>query len=135
MCSIDGSLRFPCQARYAPRARAAFEMMLPPAVDADTKWRLLQVVGEAVGMTIKYSRTKATYFNIRVRLRRAMLRVDIENDGGAFDPVNQPPEDMRGYGMTIIAALSESIAFFNDGRMLRIETRLECETCSSQAAS
>ena len=131
------SLRFPCEARYAPRARAAFETLLQTAgVDEDTRWRFVWALGEAIGSTIKHARGTATYFEIRVNLRPKLLRIDIENDGAAFDPGNYQQEDTRGFGISVMRQLSDAIAFFKNGRLLRLEWQFaETELLAERNAS
>ena len=130
------TLRFPCEARYAPRARAAFETLLQTAgIDEEMRWRLVQAVGEALGSTVKHSKGTATFIEIRVRLRANLLRVDIESDGAAFDPANTQREDTRGFGISVMRELTDAIAFFKNGRVLRLEWKLAVSNGSDEPAS
>ena len=118
-------MRFPCHPRYATRARTAVEMLLEHLqLDEDTHASLMIAVGEAISGSVKYAQTGATFFELRVRVRGNNLRVDVENDGRAFDPQNPQLEDTRGFGMTIMRHFVDRVAFFRSGTIIRLEHTL-----------
>jgi anti-sigma regulatory factor (Ser/Thr protein kinase) len=126
------TLHFPCTPRYATRARKAFALLIErTGIANNLQLDLEQAVGEALVNTVRHGSRSATHFEVRVRMRRSLLRIDVENDGLSLSPHDAAPDETPGMDIGIMRKLVDSIAFFNEGRALRIETRLTPEFVES----
>lgn len=129
------TLRFPCHPRYAARGRQAIELVLERIpIDENLRSALMFAAGEAISGTIKYAQVGATFFELRIRVREGTVRIDIENDGRAFDPRNPQLEDTRGFGITIMRNLVDNVAFFKNGQIVRLEQSLPIQTSERSQA-
>lgn len=120
------TVRFPCAASYATRARRALTLYLERlGVDSWTQWELEHAVGEALANSVEHGYREDTYFELRARIKGSTLRIEVEDDGLGFDPASiLRSESFRGFGINIMRTLVDGIDYFKDGRVVRLEKRL-----------
>jgi len=122
MCSSSFTVRFPCKMRHAARARKALDIYLSRlALDADTRGDVEQAVGEAIANAVEHGFREGTFFELRARVIGSVLRVEVEDDGTGFDPASARSEALRGFGISMMRALVDSVEFFKNGRVARLQ--------------
>ena len=136
MCSSGLTVRFPNKARYGAGARGALTSYLGSiGVDRNTICNLEHAAGEAIANAIEHGHRAGTFFEIRVRLRRSVVHIEIEDDGEGFDPSGLPPSSSRGRGIGMMRTLVDSVEFFKNGRVVRLGKRLKIAlTCEGVQA-
>jgi serine/threonine-protein kinase RsbW len=137
---MNASVRYPNSPAYVATARrTAIEAARKLGLPAHKLDELGYAIGEALANAVEHGFRERTYFAVRVRheSRENAIVVDVEDVGGGFDPseVSAPEVSaMRGYGLTIMRAMADRVAFERNGRLVRLWKFLESAACSDAAA-
>lgn len=86
---------------------------------------LEQAVGEAIANAVEHGYREGSYFEIRAKLEGTALRIEVEDDGTGFVPLNMSePRSTRGFGITVMRTLVDRVTFLKRGRVVRLEKRV-----------
>lgn len=120
------SVRYPSALRYAAVARrAVYEYARAHGLSEDACQDMRFAVGEAIANALEHGHREGTYFSVRCTWEGRDLVVEVEDDGPGYDPsrsegAEKPANSMRGYGMTIMRALTDRVAYQDKGRAVRL---------------
>jgi anti-sigma regulatory factor (Ser/Thr protein kinase) len=116
-------VRFPNARRYVASARrmvASFGRGY--GLSERESEDLACAVGEALANVAPHGFRSGSYFSVRCCREGNSVIVEIEDDRGGFNPYQYTEfgeRSMRGYGMTIMRALVDEVAFEQNGRLIR----------------
>jgi anti-sigma regulatory factor (Ser/Thr protein kinase) len=131
-------MRFPCNRKYAARARRSFTAYLAGAgIDSRVQVELESAVGEAIANAIEHGYPKARWFEIRCEIRDDEVVVEVEDDGVGFqaDPTQPPPGHVRGFGFGIMRSLVDELHILKNGRLIRFTKLLPGPTQAEVTSS
>ncbi|HEX8122616.1 MAG TPA: ATP-binding protein [Solirubrobacteraceae bacterium] len=102
-------LHFRHDSRPAAIGRARHEVedaLGAAAVDPDTSGDLMLLVSELVTNAVRHARGAA--FEVRLQVQPELLRLEVHDSGGGFEPRIQPSDDGGGgYGLYIVDQLAD----------------------------
>ena len=112
------------QRRGVPRAGSRARMALQARKLED----FVYAVGEALANSVEYGHREGSYFSVRCWRDGGEVVAEIEDDGPGFNPYHVSAEprhpDTRGFGLTLMRALSDRVAFARNGRTVRLRKRI-----------
>ena len=124
---LNLEIRFPCSPRYASAARQAFRLHLAPLrLDSSAQSELEIAVGEAIANVVEHGYGKATFFELRCRLERGVIKIEIEDRGRKHDAGKQPErtDASRTLSFAIMQYLVDDIEFVDEGRLVRFSKKI-----------
>jgi anti-sigma regulatory factor (Ser/Thr protein kinase) len=128
------SLRFPNSKRYVAGARRAIlDFARSCNVSPEGCDELVSAAGEALANAVEHGHRSGTFFEVRCWTHDGNVVIEIEDDGDGYDVVRRRDEgepSLRGYGMTIMRACSDSLAFSRRGRLVRITKAIAAQDSS-----
>lgn len=85
-------------------------------------------VGEALANAVEHGYRDGTYIGVRCWREADDIIVEVEDDGSGFDADSSrsrsEPHTVRGYGITIMRALVDHVAYQRNGRIVRLQKRM-----------
>lgn len=86
-------------------------------------------VGEALANAVEHGYRDGTYIGVRCWREGDDIIVEVEDDGTGFEPPEsggerREPHTVRGYGITIMRALVDHVAYQRNGRVVRLQKRM-----------
>jgi anti-sigma regulatory factor (Ser/Thr protein kinase) len=131
--------RFPNTRRAAAFARrsliahiAGYGYPDPELSDIET------AVGEALANAAEHGRRAESQFEVRVRVERDMLVIEVQDDGAGFaSPAleSRPAHDSpRGFGIYLMRRLMDKVEFNAGGTCVRLAKQLPAARSSSASA-
>jgi anti-sigma regulatory factor (Ser/Thr protein kinase) len=123
--SLD--VRFPCSPRYAAAARQAFRVHVAPLqLNSAAQSELEVAIGEGIANVVEHGFGKATFFELRCRVERGVIKVEIEDRGRDQEAGKhlERTETSRTLGFAIMQSLVDHLEFLDDGRLVRFSKKI-----------
>ncbi|MGA2394381.1 MAG: ATP-binding protein [Candidatus Lustribacter sp.] len=122
-------VRFPNTRRAAAFARRSLVAHLAAYGFADGDLADIETaVGEALANAAEHGHRAGSGFEVRVRVERGSLVIEVQDEGGGFPSVPvavSPPHDApRGFGIYLMRHLMDEVAFDERGTCVRLTKRL-----------
>jgi anti-sigma regulatory factor (Ser/Thr protein kinase) len=132
MQTVSFSVRFPNEKKYAHAARrCAMQFVTALGAFSDEQLDEIEIaLGEGLANTAEHGFCDGSLFEVRSSIDRNDLIITIEDAGPGFDlfrllkdAKSSRDGQLRGYGIDLIHAFVDEVAYLNGGRTLRMKKR------------
>jgi anti-sigma regulatory factor (Ser/Thr protein kinase) len=94
-------------------------------------------VGEALANAVEHGNKDAGFIELACRFEGGTLIIEVQDGGTGFDVERvvrrqREPHSVRGFGITIMESLMDTVEYGDRGRFVRLHKRLGTEAHSAQ---